>query len=164
MTYVAAWVAIGATVATVVLIPGSGAGEDPAPLPPVREPELTGAVRAGGCRLTKTTEVAAAGVLPAQPGIYDRAPIEEALAAARRGGVIVVRYRRGLDEELRDRLEAMQQGVPKGTILAPAPAGASGDVAVSAYRRLLACPSLTSSSLDALRLFQGRYLGSGPDP
>jgi hypothetical protein len=36
-------------------------------------------------------------------------------------------------------------------------------VAVTAYRRLLGCRDLNQSSVDAIQLFRGRFVGSGPD-
>jgi hypothetical protein len=34
---------------------------------------------------------------------------------------------------------------------------------VTAYRRLLGCRELSQPSIDAIQLFRGRFVGSGPD-
>jgi hypothetical protein len=36
------------------------------------------------------------------------------------------------------------------------------EIAATAYRHLLGCEQLTDAALEALRLFRGRYLGTGP--
>jgi hypothetical protein len=168
--YVAAWAAVGSIVALVLLRVG---GNEDEPLPPVRQPELARAIRAGGCRLAVPARQAIAdgGGLPApgaaapsEPGVYERPPPASALSAAVRRGTVVVRYRPGLDDEHVDQLESMQEGVPRGTILTPGAAQMRADVTVEAYFRALTCPRLTDVSLDALRLFRGRFLGSRPHP
>ena len=53
--------------------------------------------------------------------------------------------------------------MPEGTIVAPNDTGMRFELAVVAYRRLLGCPRFTAQALDAVQLFRGRYLGSGPD-
>jgi hypothetical protein len=165
--YVAAWAAVGAIVALVVLLVG---GDEDEPLPPVRQPELTRAVRAGGCRIAVPARpdvvdrppAAQDVVTPAKPGVYERPPAASALSAAVRRGTVVLRYRPGLDEEQVGVLETMQESVPEGTILTPGTAQLRVDVTVEAYLRALACPRLTPAALDALRLFRGRFLVSRP--
>lgn len=162
--YVAGWLAFGACVAVALLVSSGGTAEQRPALPPVRQPELTNAVRAGGCTVERERDTVAASVVPAKPGSYDAPPSVTTLTAALRHGRVVILYRPDLDDDLRDLLHAIQSGVPEGTILTPSPNRMTDDVAIAAYTRRLVCPRLTPSSLDAVRLFQGRYLGSGPDP
>ena len=163
-SYIAGWAAVGACVAAALLLSSGGSHDESPALPPVRQPELANAVRAGGCSLARERTPAAGSAAPAKPGIYDAPPTQTALSAALRHGTVVISYRPALDGELTDKLRAIQDTVPSGTILMPAASDLTGDVTIAAYGRTLACPRLTDSSVDALRLFQGRYLGSGPDP
>jgi hypothetical protein len=162
-SYVAVWAVVGTAIALAALVVTGRDAPQPA-LPPVRQPELANAVRAGGCRLTveRRQPRRATAAEPVRPGVYDAAPPQAALEAALQRGTVAVRYRPDLEGKLVKRLEVMQAGVPRGTILAPDVAGVRHAVAVAAYRRALTCPRLTGASLDALRLFRGRYLGSGP--
>jgi hypothetical protein len=162
--YVAGWLAFGACAAAALLVSSGGTAEEQPALPPVRQPELANAVRAGGCKVGRERDTVAASVVPAKPGNYDAPPSVTTLTAALRHGRVVILYRPGLDDDKRDRLHAIQRGVPEGTILTPNPNHMTDDVAIAAYARRLVCPRLTASSMDAVRLFQGRYLGSGPDP
>lgn len=162
--YVAGWLAFGACVAAALLISSGGGAEHQRALPPVRQPELANAVRAGRCTVARERDAVPGSVLPARPGDYEAPPSGTTLTAALRHGTVVILYRQGLDDDLRDQLRAIQSDVPEGTILTPSPSHMTDDVAIAAYRRRLVCPRLTASSMDAVRLFQGRYLGSGPDP
>ena len=83
------------------------------------------------------------------------------LIAALRDGVVVVQFR-GVDESAVDLLHAIQEAVPDGTIVAPNETGRPYIVAVTAYRRLLGCREPNDSTVDAIQLFRGRFVGSGP--
>jgi hypothetical protein len=169
LRYVAAWVLAGtAIVAAIVVITGGGE-DDSVSLPPVRQPDLTDGVRSGGCelRLARRDEqlnppvVGSLSVPPAAPGIYDRSPDVESLVAALRQGLVVVQYRPGLDRERVDELRTLQRAVPTGTIVTPNATGMPFELAVTAWRRLLGCPRFSEETIDAIRLFRGRYLGRG---
>ncbi len=56
----------------------------------------------------------------------------------------------------------MRRAVPRGTVLVGNPR-MRFVVAVTAWRRLLGCRTATGPAADAIQLFRGRYLGSGPD-
>lgn len=170
--YAAACVAIGAVVAGLVVAALGGTDADPhAPLPPVREIQLAKAVRASDCELRRerageqlVPPVDGPRAPPARPQFYDDAPPVEQLTAALRRGVIVISYRSdAVDGARLAQLRALQTVVPDGTIVTPDVTGMRYDVAVAAYRRLLGCRRFTDATIDAIRLFRGRYLGTGPE-
>jgi Protein of unknown function (DUF3105) len=171
VTYGAAWLVAAALVAVVAVVLLDGEEPDAVSLPPVEAIELTDAARAAGCELRRERHgerlnppvSGAAGVVPARAGTYDDAPDIGSLVAALRHGVIVIHVRGDLDEESVDLLRSIQEAAPNGTIVTPNETDMRYAVAVTAYRRLLACERLTEASLEALQLFRGRYVGSGPD-
>ena len=165
-------VAIGAVVAGLMVAALGGAGEDTrATLPPVREIQLVKAVRASGCELRRarggeqlTPPVDGPAASPDRPRSYDDAPPVKQLTAALRRGVIVISYRKDTVDGTRlAQLHALQTVVPDGTIVTPDETGMRYEVAVGAYRRLLGCHRFTDRAIDAMRLFRGRYLGTGPE-
>ena len=79
-----------------------------------------------------------------------------------REGVIVIQFRDVAPSDL-DLLRDVQEAVPDGTIVVRNDTGMPFVVAVTAYRRLLGCRTLNQSSVDAIQLFRGRFVGSGPD-
>lgn len=166
VVYVAAWAAVTAALAIAVIVAVDG--DESVTLPPVKEIELTAAARAAGCelrrgeRLDPSVPVSGPPGTPVEPGFYEDPPRKEAVAAALRRGVIVFYYRRDLPAGRLDDLRVVQQAVPAGTVVAP------NDemryvVAATAWRRLLGCPRMTDGTLDALRLFRGRYIGRDAD-
>ena len=170
--YAVACLAIGAAVAGLVLAALGGADADErASLPPVREIQLVKAVRASGCELRRARAgerlippVDGPGASPARPQVYDEAPPVDQLTAAVRRGVIVISYRKDTVDGARlAQLRALQTVVPEGTIVTPDATGMRYEVAVAAYRRLLGCQRFTDATIDAIRLFRGRYLGTGPE-
>jgi hypothetical protein len=80
-----------------------------------------------------------------------------------RHGIVVIQYRPGLSAGLLDVLTALQSAVPKGTIVAPNATRMPYEVAATAWRRVLGCPRLDATTIDAVRLFRGRFVGSTPD-
>jgi hypothetical protein len=170
LMYAVGWLAgVGLLVALVLLVFGSG--DDSVSVPPVRETELADAAVRGRCelRVARTGERlnppvdGPAGVAPAKPGFYDRPVSSPALAAAVRRGIVVIQFRRDLDGRGKNSLKSLQAAVPTGTIVAPNGTNMRFELAVTAYRRLLGCPRFTDRTLDAVQLFRGRFLGSGPD-
>jgi hypothetical protein len=149
-----------------------GRGDETVSLPPIRETELTEAVSTSRCRLQTDGRGerlsppvnGPAGGRAAQPGVYDKPLATAALTAALRRGIIVIQFRADLDGDVVKALKTLHAAVPEGTIVAPDSAGTRSDLTVLAYRRLLTCPRFTAASLDAVQLFRGRFLGSGPDP
>lgn len=169
--YALVCLAIGALVAgLVVAILGGGEQDTGATLPPVRETQLVKAVQAGGCELRRPREgehlrppVEGPPAAPAPSRFYDAAPRVEQLIGALRRGVIVIFYRDGVGKERLEQLRLLRTLVPAGTIVAPDTSGMPYEVAVAAYRRLLGCDRFTAAAIDAIRLFHGRYVGTGPD-
>jgi Protein of unknown function (DUF3105) len=169
--YLAFWLAGAAAVVALLVVVLDGRDEEPVALPPVQHIELTDAAQAAGCEFrrvrrgepTNPPVEGAAGGSPASPGVKSTAPAVPSLVAALRHGILVIHYRPGLDDERIDELKEMQGGVPEGTIVTPNPTAMPYEVAATAYRRLLVCRRYTDATLDALRLFRGRFVGSGPD-
>ena len=164
MTLAAAVVLLATT-----LVHDDARDEDVA-LPPIVATELTAAAAKAGCVLRRG-RVRGRGLVtggprsaPAEPAVYeDRRPPAPAIVAAIRRGAVVIDYRPDVPRDGIEALGALQRAVPRGTILAP-----NGEmefvVAVTAWRRLLGCRRLDGRTLDAVRLFRGRFIGSGPDP
>ena len=144
--------------------------EHPTPsLPPVRATELARAAASAGCglrrggqRASERPRVEGGRAVPTRPGTYDVEQPATGLVGAMRRGTIVIHYRPGVTDAELQRLTAVQRAVPAGTILAPE-RDMPYRVAVTAWRRLLGCDGLDARTLDAIRLFRGRYVGQGPD-
>lgn len=170
LAYVAAWVVVATVVVGVLLTVLDDGEPEAVSVPPVHETELADAARHAGCVLERADSgerlnppvVGGHGAAPARPGFYDEAPAPAALVAALRDGVVVVQFR-DLDDSGVDLLRTLQAAVPEGTIVAPNDSDMPFVVAVTAYRRLLGCRELSQSSVDAIQLFRGRFVGSGPD-
>lgn len=164
--YLLAWLAAGALavgVAVVVLD-----GEEQVTLPPIEEIALPQAARKADCVLLERTRGTAE--LPADgppspgaaPGVYDRALPDALIVGAVRRGVVVISHSPRLFDEEIDRLATLQRAVPRGTVLVENPRMPHA-VAVTAYRRLLTCSRMRPGTIDAVRLFRGRFIGQGPD-
>jgi hypothetical protein len=83
------------------------------------------------------------------------------VVAAVRRGLIVIQFRPGLSREQMGEIESLQGTVPAGTVVTPNPR-MGFEAAATAWRRALLCPRLNAGTLDAIRLFRGRYLGLRP--
>lgn len=170
MVYVLAWIAAAAAAVGLVFAI-FGKDDDMVTVPPLRETQLADAASESRCQLrtARTGERldlpvdGPAGQRAAEPGFYDEPVGTAALTAAVRRGVVVIQFRADLGDGVREALKVVQAAVPEGTIVAPAAEGMRFAVAVTAYRRLLGCPRFDDRTLDAIRLFRGRYLGSGPE-
>lgn len=169
--YVMFWLTAAAIVVVVLaVVLDSGDGETVA-LPPVRGTDLASAAHKADCEFRRTAAnepsnppvTGPAGPLPASPGFEEESPDAPSLIAALRRGILVIHFRPGLDEERVSELRTMQQAVPDGTLVTPNATRMPYEVAATAHRRLLGCETFTDDTLDALRLFHGRFLGSGPD-
>jgi hypothetical protein len=163
--------AAAAVVVGVALIALGGGGPDSVALPPVEETKLASAARAAGCALRReqpgerlNPPVSGAVGTPARAGIYDDAPHVSSLVSALRRGVIVIHVRGDVDDGRFDELRSIQAAAPNGTIVTPNETGMRFEVGVTAYRRLLGCERLSAAAIEAVLLFRGRYLGSGPGP
>lgn len=170
--YVVAWVAAAALVATAAAVVLDDGEPDVVSLPPVEETELDNAARAAGCELRRERRgerlnppvSGAPGVAPARAGVYEDAPDIGSLVSALRRGVIVIHVRGDIDDAFIEDLRSVHAAAPNGTIVTPNETGMRYEIGVTAYRRLLACERVSEASIEALLLFRGRYLGSGPDP
>jgi len=155
--------------ATLALI--DGPDREKVEVPPVREIELGRAARLAGCELRRAPRGEALDPpvdgygrdRAARAGYYENAPETGSLNAALRDGIVVIQFRDGLDDQSVDELRTIQEAVPAGTILTPNATGMPYEVVVTAYRRLLGCRELTDVAVDAIQLFRGRWIGSGPN-
>lgn len=168
--YAAAWLAGAAITAVLAVTVLDSADGDEVTLPPVRETQLANAARDARCELVHAAPgdrlnpaVDGPSAAPAAPGVYAHAPSSAALVGALRHGIVVIHVGAGVPDGTSDLLADMQRAIPEGTIVAPGAPGMPFALAVTAYRRLLACPRYTAATLDAARLFRGRFLGTGPD-
>lgn len=160
LRYALGWGLAGAVVATalVLLLRATAAPE----LRPLQQVELRAAARAAGCRLQPSAVPERDPARPVPAGVFDEPVPEGSAVAAVRRGLVVVTYRRELEEEDRQRLEVLQKVVPRGTVLAPEGAAAEGAMRVRAWRRTLACPRVDDRTIEAARFFRGRYIGRRP--
>lgn len=171
LAYALRWLAAGAvvTVAALALLQ-DGEGRRPrAPviLPPVQEIALLDAVHDSHCRLRRlgrSASLSGAGLRTdaAAPASYPTALKASALGAALRRGIIVIQYHSRVSGEFIGQLVALQRAVPRGTIVAPLGSPRADALVVAAYGRVLRCPRANDRALNALRLFRGRYVGTGP--
>ncbi|HET8758472.1 MAG TPA: DUF3105 domain-containing protein [Solirubrobacteraceae bacterium] len=165
-----AWLVAAAVLIGVLLAVLGGDAPDEVSLPPVHETELRQAAREAGCRLQRARPgeqlnpavAGGTGTTPARPGVYEKSPGAPALVAALRNGIIVIQFR-DLDGDDVDVLRTVQKAVPAGTILAPNDTEMPFAVAVTSYRRILGCPNVSTRSIQAIQLFRGRFVGTGPD-
>jgi Protein of unknown function (DUF3105) len=166
--YVAAWLGAAAAVAVLAVIVDGHGDRQTISLPAVEATRLVDAARRGGCELRHGADLnppasGSHGAPPARPGVCEDAPPARALVSALRRGVVVVHYRPGLTGDRVDGLEELQAAAPNGTIVAPNATGMRYEVAATASGHLLGCKTMTESAVEALLLFRGRYLGTGPD-
>jgi hypothetical protein len=170
--YAAVWVvAAAAAVGLVFAVFGGAEDSGTVSVPPVRETQLVDAVGQSRCQLRRASAGehlnppvdGPAGGRSARPGFYEDPVASAELTAALRQGIVVIQFRAGLDGEQVDSLKGLQAAVPEGTIVAPNATRMPFELAVTAYRRLLGCPRFTAEALDAVQLFRGRFVGSGPD-
>ncbi|MGI9097733.1 MAG: hypothetical protein ACR2H2_04430 [Solirubrobacteraceae bacterium] len=171
LTYALRWLAAGAavTAAALALLQGGNEPRPPAPaaLPPVREIGLLDAVRDSDCRLRRLhrgSALAKAGPRtdPAGPGSYRTSLPASVLGAALRRGIIVIQYHPRVSDRFVGQLVVLQRAVPRGTIVAPLGSPRADALVVAAYGRVLRCPRANDQALTALRLFRGRFVGTGP--
>jgi hypothetical protein len=162
--YAVAWIAAGAIAVCLATALRAGPARDAA-LPPLRHASLESAARASGCRIAPaaTPGRTAAGIA-ARPGVYSRSPSSRALTHAVQRGVVVIGYRKDLEEGQIEQVQSLQRAVPNATIVAPRAVATPEDVAATAYGRSLVCPRLDRDAVDTLRLFRGRYLGRRATP
>jgi hypothetical protein len=171
IVYAVVWLVAAAAAVGVVFAIFGGDDADTVDVPPVRETELADAVGQSRCVLRTAPRGqqhnppvdGPAGGRPARAGFYDKPVPTAELIAAVRHGIVVIQFRPGLGGDILDALKQVQEAVPEGTIVAPNATGMHFELAVVAYRRLLGCPRYTLRALDAVQLFRGRFLGSGPE-
>lgn len=167
--YVVVWLATGVAAAGILLLVLSDGDDGKASLPPVQHTELRVAAQRAGCELRVGDEqrqgeppVVGGRAAPAAPGFYESPLPRSALVGALRRGIVVISYRPDLPQEQRALLRALQDAVPRGTIVAPNETMPFA-IAVTAWRRLLGCRRTGPEMIDAVRLFRGRFVGAGPD-
>lgn len=172
VAYAFAWLAGGAAVAlTLIFLLGGSDGQTPSEevAAPIDTPDLDAAAGRAGCTVLKSADPRPAeppsegnGGRAVEPAVYEEPLERRAIVATLRRGVVVLQYRPDISDEGREELAALQETLPKGTVLTPNPR-MKAMVGASAWRHLIACPEPGDDALDALRLFVGRYLGTRPD-
>ena len=176
--YAAAWLLAGCLAAGAVVTAVRGPSE---PSGPTAEPrpaavETPAARPAGGCVVRRDSGRGTRSALrviqpptlgppatPARLGVHTRPPRPAALVGALRRGYIVVQYRPSLDREVvRTLHREFGRGGPP-TVVTPDATGMRFAIAVTAWSRLLGCPSADERSRAAAQEFRRRYAGVGPD-
>ena len=168
-SYVLAWVLAGAVVGLVLIVVLHDPDRRPseaATLPPVREVSLEVAARHARCELRplgpadalQHAQRAPPGAA-ARTGFYERPLASRALGGALRRGTVLIQYRSDLGTAVVAQLRTAQRALPKATIVAPAAPTSRFVILAAGSRRLLGCPRAGRSTLDALRLFRGRFVG-----
>lgn len=171
VAYVAAWVCAAAIVVVPAVLLLAPDHDTSVSVPPIRDTQLADAAHRGGCVVLRAD--AGEGLdppvdgpahrRPAHAGIYARPVPRAALGAALRHGVIAIQFRPGLRSDELGALEDIQSALPAGTILAPDGTRMPYALAVTGFRRLLGCPRVSPAALDAVQLFRGRFVGTGPE-
>jgi uncharacterized protein DUF3105 len=169
--YAAAWSVAAAAIAVLAVVLLHDSNPQSVSVPPVRETELADAARDAGCQLvhadTRGADLNPAvdgpAATPAAPGVYEEAPSTAALVGALRRGVVVIQVGAAVPDGTVEQLADVQRALPDGTIVTRASPGMPFAIAVTAYRRLLGCRRYTQRALDAVQLFRGRFVGTGPD-
>lgn len=162
LTYGAAWAAVTAALAVAVIALVDG--DESVTLPPVEAIDLTAAARSAGCvlrrgdRFDPSVPISGSPGRRAEPGFYEDPLPADALVGALRRGIIVIHYQRDLPGGTVSELRVVQRALPTGTIVTPNDE-MRFTVAATAWRRGLGCSGVTDSTVDALRLFRGRYIG-----
>jgi hypothetical protein len=174
LRYALAWLVSAAAVATaIVILSGStSSSSEDAALPPIGQIQLERAATVARCELvrgdpTTRSNPAAEGrasPVPPRPRVYTSPLRPDDVVAAGRRGIVVVQYRPTLDADVIDMIAALQSALPNGTVVAPNGTGMRYAVAVTAWRRMLGCKRVTGTAIEAVRLFRGRFIGSGPGP
>jgi len=171
-TYALGWLCAGALIAgalTLIFHERDDGRANTVALPPVRERALPAAARHAGCelrRLHRDDHLAVAmrrgGGAAAKPAAYDAPVHARALGGALRHGLIVIEYRGDAAPEFVRQLGDLQRAQPRATIVAPNGRPSGYAVVAASSRRLLGCRMIGSRTFDAVRLFQGRYVGVRP--
>jgi len=169
--YVVCWLVACTVVAAVAASVLDRFSEDEVSLPPLRGTVLADAARHAGCELrrvapgerTRPPVNGTPASRAAAPGVYDEPPSADELVAAMRRGIIVIHLGERIPSDVRPTLVTIQKALPAGTIVTPDRSGMTYALAVTVHRRLLGCRSASVRTLDAIRLFRGRFVGSGPD-
>lgn len=157
--YVVGWLLAG-TVVAIVLLQVVHRAPSPPSLPAVRAIALEDAVRSARCHLVGgTRSPPARGGGSPRAGIFGRPLLPLAAAAAAADGLVVIEYRRDVDRAFVRDLQSVQRTLPAATLLAPAAGRPRDAIALIAGRRSLGCPFWGPRTLDAVRLFRGRYVG-----
>ena len=169
LRYAAGWLIAGLAVVGIAFAALRLGRDEEVSLPPVRQIELSEAASAAGCELRAeragqrlVPPIAGPRAAAARPGVYSRPIGDSALVGAIRRGTIVIHYRQPLTDDRVEQLQKLQEAVPVGTIVVPNQ-GMRYAVAVTAWRRLLGCRRFARATIDAVQLFRGRFIGSGPD-
>jgi Protein of unknown function (DUF3105) len=166
----------GAAAVVVLFVIGALRAFDARDGPRIADPLPAGviaAAREAGCSFTRVEGPAEhapdrppvageARVRPALDGAYEQPPPVGSLVAALARGRVVVQYRDPLTTRERALLDGFYERDRSGLILTPDRTRMAGDVAATAWRRVLACPRIDPRVVDALAEFRDRFRWRGP--
>ena len=110
--------------------------------------------------------------LPAEDGLYQQAPPDEALVHTMEHGRVVIWAKPSLPEEARGTLRALFEEDDDQLVLTPradmpyavAATAWNGDPQPGGTGRTLGCPKWNDKVVDALRAFRDEHRGRGPEP
>ena len=101
--------------------------------------------------------------VPADDGIYDEAPPIGMLVHGLEHGRIVLHYRPGAPEEVRESLRELVEEDEEQMILTPNDTDMGFEVAATAWTKVLGCGSASEEALDRIREFRDRFRDRGPE-
>lgn len=171
LRYAVVWLAAGVVASLAVIAIVRAVGGEPATveLEPIHQASLETAAVDARCRLlgpddARPREPPSEGpaALPALPGRYDSELSRTAVVGALRRGLIVIQHHPDTPGEPLGQLHELIDALPESSVLSANPR-LPVPLAAVAWRRVLLCPATDAGALDAVRLFQGRFLGYGPD-
>jgi hypothetical protein len=161
--------------------PGMGRIAEPAGIPPARELPLGRAAARAGCELENPPIQGQEHVetqvdydsnpptsgphfpVPAEDGVYTKAPPKEGLVHSLEHGRIVIQFQRDLDEAAKGGLQSLFDEDSQHVILTPNTTDMPYEVAATAWGHLVGCPRMNDRVYDALRAFTARYRDKGPE-
>jgi hypothetical protein len=177
--YASAAILVAATVAALAYVLLSQGGPDPPSAEQLRS--MRAAAAAAGCRAesfpsegrdhvsgrvryrTNPPTSGAHAAVPAPDRAYDAAPPPENYVHSLEHGRIELQYRRSAPPPVVAGVRAVYDESPDHVLLFPNNTGMPFEVAASAWKHRLGCPSYNARVPEALRRFRDAYRDRGPE-